>query len=157
MRQIWEKEGVGNDHDTLSKIISEFRLDGVVDMSSNMRLTIYLRALADEKIFEMMEMDKEATLQMLVDTLGVEKAFEKAQGKRAQEEKTHALIAEAILELKSALILKDREIMTLKAKLYDATCHTNEGSSTNPTENSNKGEMQECSSETERTQSGLSE
>jgi hypothetical protein len=145
--QIWEKTAIGIDRKALLGILKEFRQNGIQGISSNMQLTIYLKRLSTEKVFEMIDIDREATLQMLVDCLGVEKAFEIAQGKSAQEEKALFHMTETIKDMKSELARKDQEIMTLKAKLYDAY----EEHNTRPTENSNKGELRECRKEQTRS------
>lgn len=76
--QIWKKEGCGTDNATLRQIIGEYRENGVQDIKSSSALTIYIKRLSTERLLEMYRIDSEATLQMLVDYIGVGAAMEKA-------------------------------------------------------------------------------
>lgn len=72
------KEGCGTDNATLRQIIGEYRENGVQDIKSSSALTIYIKRLSTERLLEMYRIDSEATLQMLVDYIGVGAAMEKA-------------------------------------------------------------------------------
>lgn len=76
--QIWEKEDCGTYKPTLYQILEEYKKDGVQDIKSSSALAEYMKRLSTEKLLEMYRIDSEATLQILVDYIGVGAAVEKA-------------------------------------------------------------------------------
>lgn len=121
--QIWEKDGCGADRSTIRKILSEFKENGVSGLKSASALTNYLDRLNGSAILDMYSIDDETTLQMLVDYLGAKEAFRRCcaatcihSDKWKQEA---AKRQEKIEEMQEKIRLKDLEILTLKAKLYD--------------------------------------
>ncbi len=75
--QLWQSEYLGEDKDTLKKVLRVFRSDGVQGIESQKALENYVKRLSNYALREMYEMDEEAALQMLVDSIGVLGAFHK--------------------------------------------------------------------------------
>lgn len=72
----WNKSGMAT-RETFCAVIKDFRENGVQGIESAQQLTEWLASLTPEALKEMCEIDKEATLQMLVDCFGVGIAFQK--------------------------------------------------------------------------------
>ena len=177
--QIWEKDGIGTDRSTLRKIIGEFRTEGAQGIKSVQCLTNYIRRLDVNTLSLMYEMDKDVTLQILIDCVGAAEAFKAAlkfsgwispedykeackkydeRVGKAQAETDNAqtrLFAAIAREerLKEEIRYKNLEIVTLKAKLYDTYEAMNK-----PTEKSEvKGDKQKWKPQREITPSDLLE
>lgn len=135
-KQIWQQHGCGTDESTIRRVIEEFRTNGVENNDSAYALTIYLGRLDRKTLLFMYSIDDEATLQMLVDTLGVKEAFRRCCAATAMlvpdTDRLAAVEAELnnwqrealasqlrIEELTKKVNSQNYEIVTLKAKLYD--------------------------------------
>lgn len=161
--QIWQQDGCGIDERSIRRVIGEFRENGVQGIKSAQCLTAYMGRLDDTALAHMLELDKDVTLQILVDCVGITQTIEKYERiYRIREKKTtEALRAqldnwqeatfkmrEKIEELEATVRSKDSEIVTLKAKLYDTYEAMN-----NPTAKTDKGVKQQWKSKTEKTPS----
>lgn len=174
--QIWQKDGVGTDDETLRRIIREFRENGVQGINSQQSLSMFIERMGDKQIDFMLEMDEETTLQILVDCVGAVAAFrrllritgnvsrkeynEASRKYRERIENAQKVIDEANRcqyeaerrreDAEERIRALEFEVVTLKAKLYDTYEAIHE-----PTEKSEaKGAQQKCRMRTEQTQSG---
>lgn len=161
--QIWQQDGCGIDERSIRRVIGEFRENGVQGIKSAQCLTAYMGRLDDIALAHMFELDKDVTLQILVDCVGITRTienYERIYGIR--DKKTiEALRTEldnwqegafelhkTIEELQETVRSKDLEIVTLKAKLYDTYEAIN-----NPTAKTDKGVKQQWKPKTEKTPS----
>ena len=161
--QIWQQDGCGIDERSIRRVIGEFRENGVQGIKSAQCLTVYMGRLDDITLAHMFELDKDVTLQILVDCVGITQTIEKYERIYGIREKktTEALRVEldnwqeaafemhkTIEELEATVRSKDFEIVTLKAKLYDTYEAIN-----NPTAKTDKGVKQQWKPKTEKTPS----
>lgn len=161
--QIWQQDGCGIDEKSIRRVIGEFRENGVQGIKSAQCLTEYMGRLDDVALANMFELDKDVTLQILVDCVGITQTIEKYERIYEIRDKktTSALQAqldnwqeaafemhEKIEELEATVRSKDFEIVTLKAKLYDTYEAIN-----NPTAKTDKGVKQQWKPKTEKTPS----
>lgn len=170
--QVWESEGLGTDVTALCRVIGEFKTNGVQGITSLEALKTYIKRLNEEAIETMLQLDKEAALQILIDTKGAVAAFEQLRNTYKKEydevcdkykERVTKVQAEkdnAESRLFKALRREDKlieriedlqfQILVLKAKLYDTYEAMNE-----PTDKNNiEGDMQPCRTKTGKTPSG---
>ena len=161
--QIWQQDGCGIDERSIRRVIGEFRENGVQGMKSAQCLTAYMGRLDDIALAHMFELDKDVTLQILVDCVGITQTiakYERIYGIR-EKRTTETLRVEldnwqeaafemhkTIEELEATVRSKDFEIVTLKAKLYDTYEAIN-----NPTAKTDKGVKQQWKPKTEKTPS----
>lgn len=161
--QIWQQDGCGIDERSIRRVIGEFRENGVQGIKSAQCLTAYMGRLDDIALGYMFELDKDVTLQILVDCVGITRTiaeYERIYGIR-EKKTTEALRVkldnwqqeasrrqQMIEELEATVRSKDLEIVTLKAKLYDTYEVINF-----PTANSEKGVKQQWKPKTEKTPS----
>ena len=75
--QLWQVKGLGAEKHTLEKVIHAFKSDGVQDAESQQALERYIKALSDDSLRDMYEIDEETAIQILVDCLGSAAAFRK--------------------------------------------------------------------------------
>lgn len=75
--QLWQYEGLGVDADTLEKVISHFKSEGVQGIESQQALNRYVKKMGDTSLRKMYEIDKEAAIQITIDCLGASEAFHK--------------------------------------------------------------------------------
>ena len=69
--QLWQADGLGTDKETLEKVLRIFRSDGVQGIESQQALESYIKKLDDNSLWEMYEIDEEATQQIFTDCFGV--------------------------------------------------------------------------------------
>ena len=69
--QLWQADGLGTDKETLEKVLRIFRNDGVQGIESQQALESYIKKLDDNSLWEMYEIDEEATQQIFTDCFGV--------------------------------------------------------------------------------------
>lgn len=117
--QLWQSEYLGEDKDTLKKVLRIFRSDGVQGIESQKALENYVKRLSNYALREMYEMDEEAALQMLVDSIGVLGAFHK-----------YALLADCISmstkEISDAGWISQEDYAEVTAKYEERTKKLNE-------------------------------
>lgn len=75
--QLWQAEGLGEDKETLERVLHVFRSDGVQGINSQQALNRYIKKLSDDSLRNMCAIDEETALQLFVDCFGVRMAFEK--------------------------------------------------------------------------------
>lgn len=92
---VWERDGFGDSTECMERALKEFRERGTQNISSAQKLGLWLQKLSTEKLREMWIIDSEATLQMLVDHFGAEKAFEKYTRFAVSVEDCKKILAEA--------------------------------------------------------------
>ena len=163
--QIWQQDGCGIDEVSIRRVIGEFRENGVQGIKSAQCLSEYMGRLDDIALAHMFELDKDVTLQILVDCVGITQTiakYERIYGisilkggqntlrifpKRKWQEAAFEM-HKTIEELEATVRSKDFEIVTLKAKLYDTYEAIN-----NPTAKTDKGVKQQWKPKTEKTPS----
>lgn len=137
----WNKSGVAT-RETFCAVLTEFRKDGVQGIESARQLTEWLGNLPPEAIKEMCEIDKEATLQMLVDCFGAGVAFQKYANtvpeicKQALADAGYIIFVKA--EIENEMAAKRQRIEQLEAdnaKLMDISVGRDERAETLKKEN----------------------
>lgn len=139
----WDKSGIAT-RETFCAVLKDFRKNGIQGIESAQQLTEWLASLTTGAIKEMCEIDKEATLQMLVDCFGVGIAFQKYINtapeicKQALENRGYIILIKA--EIENEMAEKRQRIEQLEAdnaKLMDISVERSERVETLKKENEN--------------------
>lgn len=128
--QTWEKDGCGTSTKWLNRVIDDFKQDGgAKDIKSAELLKQYLNRLNNEALIELCEIDRETTLQMLVDCFGAADGFDKYAAvfltqrilteKWIEKDRYNKLYNRMTEQIKQTEEKYQSEIISLKAQLYD--------------------------------------
>lgn len=73
--QIWERDGLGVDADSLKKVLETFKEEGTQGLKSQMALKDYLTKADDDALLKVYEMDPDTMTELLATCFGARIAF----------------------------------------------------------------------------------